>query len=173
MEDNKHAGQLYQFFRLVLWKWEIWKEEYSLLISSNDATEKVWIHLTGLNDIFTSCDAACLLLIHANLWNQLGQDLSLSEIFMQISDSSSGCCPVDPLLTVGSLDGLWAPLYELLCSWISNSWLLCFSLDHPQGLKSLFKYFKKFKIARMKHFYVYKQIQAFCMFLKLCSCVEV
>jgi len=53
------------------------------LISSNDATEKVWIRLTGLNDIFTSCDAACLLLIHANLWNQVGQDLSLSEIFMQ------------------------------------------------------------------------------------------
>jgi len=29
MEDSKHAGQLYQFFRLVLWKWEISKEEYS------------------------------------------------------------------------------------------------------------------------------------------------
>jgi len=53
------------------------------LICSNDATEKMWICVTGLNDIFTSCDAMCLLLIHATQWNQLGQDLSLSQIFMQ------------------------------------------------------------------------------------------
>lgn len=53
------------------------------LISSNDATEKMWIRLTGLNDIFTSCDSMCLLLIRATQWNQLGQDLSLSQIFMQ------------------------------------------------------------------------------------------
>jgi len=48
------------------------------LISSNDATEKVWIRLTDLNDIFTSCGDACLLLIHATWWNELGRDLSLS-----------------------------------------------------------------------------------------------
>jgi len=29
MEDSKHAGQLYQFIRITLWKWEISKKEYS------------------------------------------------------------------------------------------------------------------------------------------------
>ena len=29
VKDSKHAGQLYQFIRIVLWKWEISKKEYS------------------------------------------------------------------------------------------------------------------------------------------------
>lgn len=29
MEDNKHAGQLYHSIRVVIWKWETSKKEYS------------------------------------------------------------------------------------------------------------------------------------------------
>jgi len=93
------------------------------LISSNDATEKVWIRLTGLNDIFTSCETACPLLIHATRWNLLGQDLSLSQIFMQnLTIFFPVLVPFDPLLTLGHLmvsGHHFMNFYK--CFWISNS----------------------------------------------------
>jgi hypothetical protein len=42
-----------------------------ILVSSKNAIQKVWIWLTGLDEIFMKGDPVLLLLIHETVWNKL------------------------------------------------------------------------------------------------------
>jgi hypothetical protein len=54
-----------------------------ILIPSNAAIEKVRTGEIGLDEVFTSCDSAVLLLVSEAVWNELRADVSLDKFFMQ------------------------------------------------------------------------------------------
>ena len=73
------------------------------LVSSNNQT-RVQIGLTGLDEIFTSCDTVPLLLICKTVWNKLYADHLLSQIFIK---NGMNRPPVNVLLIFHKVERHW------------------------------------------------------------------
>jgi len=87
------------------------------LITSNDAVEKVWIGLTGWDEVFVTYDTVLLLLLCETVWNKLHADLLLSQIF---GKNLMSCLSVNVQLIIHHLIVLG--YHFINCFQILNNW---------------------------------------------------
>jgi hypothetical protein len=90
------------------------------LITNNDAFEKVWIGLTGWDEVFVTYDTVLLLLLCETVWKKLHADLLLSQIF---GKNLMSCLSVNVQLILRHLIVLGYHFMNCCnCFQILNSW---------------------------------------------------
>jgi len=78
--------------------------KYPTLISSNNANERVWKFLTGLDEVFTSCNSVHLLIICETLWTAFTHTFLFPRSWRTKWQ----------IISLLMCDGLWSSVHECL-----------------------------------------------------------
>jgi hypothetical protein len=90
------------------------------LISSTDASDKMWLRPMGLDELFTDCDSVLLLPVSYAVWYKLCTDLYLCQILMK---NLKSCCILVNCLICHQFEGHLAVSVHQFLDLCNSFWI--------------------------------------------------